>query len=96
VSMPCREWFDEQDAAYRQTVLPPNVKARVSVEAGIAMSWRDLIGDSGESVSIEHYGASAPASVLYEKFGFTPDNVVAAAHASLAKVGVITGTTTGS
>jgi transketolase len=95
VSMPCREWFDEQDDAYRQTVLPPNVKARVSVEAGIAMSWRDLIGDAGESVSIEHYGASAAASVLYEKFGFTPDNVVAAAHGSLSKVGAITGTTTG-
>jgi transketolase len=95
VSMPCREWFDEQDDAYKQTVLPPNVKARVSVEAGIAMSWRDLVGDAGESVSIEHYGASAAASVLYEKFGFTPDNVVAAAHGSLSKVGAITGTTTG-
>ncbi len=96
VSMPCREWFDEQDPAYRQTVLPPDVKARVSVEAGIAMSWRDLIGDAGESVSIEHYGASASASVLYEKFGFTPDNVVAAAHASLDRAGVIKGSTTGS
>jgi transketolase len=96
VSMPCREWFDDQDAAYQQTVLPPDVKARVSVEAGIAMSWRDLVGDAGESVSIEHYGASAAASVLYEKFGFTPDNVVAAAHASLSKVGAIKGTTTGS
>jgi transketolase len=96
VSMPCREWFDEQDAAYRQTVLPPTVKARVSVEAGIAMSWRDLIGDTGESVSIEHYGASASASVLYEKFGFTPDNVVAAAHATLDRAGVIKGSTTGS
>ena len=60
------------------------------------MSWRDLIGDAGESVSIEHYGASAPASVLYEKFGFTPDNVVAAAHASLDRAGVIKGSTTGS
>ncbi len=96
VSMPCQEWFDEQDESYKMTVLPPDVKARVSVEAGIAMSWRHLVGDAGESVSIEHYGASAPASVLYEKFGFTPDNVVAAAHATLAKVGAITGTTTGS
>jgi transketolase len=96
VSMPCREWFDDQEPAYRQTVLPPDVKARVSVEAGIAMSWRDLIGDAGESVSIEHYGASASASVLYEKFGFTPDNVVAAAHASLDRAGVIKGSTTGS
>jgi transketolase len=95
VSMPCREWFDEQDAAYRQTVLPPNVKARVSIEAGIAMSWRDIVGDAGECVSLEHYGASAAYQVLYEKFGFTPDNVVAAAHASLSKVGAVQGETTG-
>ncbi len=95
VSMPCREWFDAQDEAYRNTVLPPEVKARVSVEAGIAMSWRDLVGSAGECVSIEHYGASAPYQVLFEQFGFTPDHVVAAAHASLAKAGVITGSTTG-
>jgi transketolase len=95
VSIPCREWFDAQNDSYRQTVLPPNVKARVSVEAGIAMSWRDLIGDAGEAVSIEHYGASAAASVLFEKFGFTPDNVVAAAHATLSKVGAVRGETTG-
>ena len=95
VSMPCREWFDAQDEAYRNTVLPPEVKARVSVEAGIAMSWRDLVGPVGECVSIEHYGASAPYQVLFEQFGFTPDRVVAAAHASLAKAGVITGSTTG-
>ncbi|HEY9482398.1 MAG TPA: transketolase family protein, partial [Micromonosporaceae bacterium] len=95
VSMPCREWFDAQDEAYRNTVLPPEVKARVSVEAGIAMSWRDLVGPTGECVSIEHYGASAPYQVLFEQFGFTPDRVVAAAHASLAKAGVITGSTTG-
>ena len=95
VSMPCREWFDAQDPAYRQQVLPPGVRARVSVEAGIAMSWRDLLGDCGEAVSIEHYGASAPYQVLFEQFGFTPDHVVAAARASLARVGAITGTTTG-
>jgi transketolase len=95
VSMPCREWFDAQDVAYRQKVLPTGVRARVSVEAGIAMSWRDLVGDLGESVSIEHYGASAPYQVLFEQFGFTPDHVVAAARASLARVGAITGTTTG-
>jgi transketolase len=95
VSMPCREWFDEQDEAYRQTVLPSAVRARVSVEAGIAMSWRDLVGAAGEHVSIEHYGASAPYQVLFEQFGFTPDHVVAAAHASLARVGEITGSTTG-
>ncbi|GAA3764442.1 transketolase [Plantactinospora mayteni] len=95
VSMPCQEWFREQDAAYRDSVLPRDVKARVSVEAGIAMSWRDLIGDTGEAVSLEHYGASAPHSVLFEQFGFTPDRVVAAAHASLTRVGQITGETTG-
>ena len=95
VSMPCQEWYREQDEAYRETVLPRGVKARVSVEAGIAMSWRDLVGDAGECVSLEHYGASAPHTVLFEQFGFTPDRIVAAAHASLARVGVITGYTTG-
>jgi transketolase len=95
VSMPCREWFDAQDSAYRERVLPTGVKARVSVEAGVAMSWRDLVGDCGESVSIEHFGASAPYQVLFEQFGFTADKVVAAAHASLSKVGVIKGSTTG-
>jgi len=95
VSMPCQEWFRAQDGAYRESVLPRAVKARVSVEAGIAMSWRDLVGECGETVSIEHYGASAPHQVLFEQFGFTPDRVVAAAHASLARVGIITGSTTG-
>jgi transketolase len=95
VSMPCREWFDAQDRAYRDLVLPPEVKARVSVEAGIAMSWKDIVGPTGECVSIEHYGASAPYQVLFEQFGFTPDHVVAAAHASLAKAGVIQGEITG-
>ncbi|WP_433089927.1 transketolase [Dactylosporangium sp. CA-052675] len=95
VSMPCQEWFEEQDAAYRQQVIPTGVKARVTVEAGIAMSWRGILGDCGVPVSIEHYGASAPYTVLFEQFGFTVDRVVAAAHASLAKVGEITGTTTG-
>ncbi|MEO3923221.1 transketolase [Micromonosporaceae bacterium B7E4] len=95
VSMPCQEWFREQDSAYQDAVLPRDVRARVSVEAGIAMSWRDLIGDSGEAVSLEHYGASAPHSVLFEQFGFTPDRIVAAAHASLTRVGQITGDTTG-
>uniref|UniRef100_UPI00397AD158 transketolase-like TK C-terminal-containing protein n=1 Tax=Amycolatopsis sp. lyj-346 TaxID=2789289 RepID=UPI00397AD158 len=95
VSMPCQEWFREQDSAYRESVLPRAVRARVSVEAGIGMSWRDLVGDLGESVSLEHYGASAPHTVLFEQFGFTPDHIVAAAHASLARVGEITGYTTG-
>ncbi|GGQ51183.1 transketolase [Couchioplanes caeruleus subsp. azureus] len=95
VSMPCQEWFFEQDTAYQQQVLPRGVKARVAVEAGIRMSWDRLIGDAGEAVSIEHYGASAPAKILFEQFGFTADNVVAKANAALAKVGEITGHTTG-
>jgi transketolase len=80
VSMPCREWFDAQPQSYRDQVIPPDVRARVSIEAGIALTWRDLIGDAGTSVSIEHFGASAEGSVLFEEFGFTVDNVVAAAH----------------
>ncbi|WP_231957015.1 MULTISPECIES: transketolase [unclassified Actinoplanes] len=95
VSMPCQEWFFQQDTAYQQEVLPHGVKARVTVEAGIRMSWDRLLGDAGEAVSIEHYGASAPAKILFEQFGFTADNIVAKANASLAKVGVITGHTTG-
>jgi transketolase len=95
VSMPCQEWFRAQDEAYRESVLPRAVRARVSVEAGVAMSWHDLIGDAGEAVSLEHFGASAPHSVLFEQFGFTPDRIVAAAHASLARIGQITGSTTG-
>ncbi|MBW6433999.1 transketolase [Actinoplanes hulinensis] len=95
VSMPCQEWFFKQDLSYQHHVLPHGVRARVSVEAGIRMSWDRLIGDAGEAVSIEHYGASAPASVLFEQFGFTADNVVAKAHASLAKVGKIHGQKTG-
>jgi transketolase len=95
VSMPCLEWFGEQDEAYRRQVIPPAIKARVSIEAGIAQSWWRIVGDAGECVSLEHFGASAPYQVIYEQFGFTPDRVVAAAHASLAKVGAIVGTTTG-
>jgi transketolase len=95
VSMPCREWFDAQEQSYRQTVLPPSIRARVSVEAGVAQGWRDLVGDAGESVSIEHFGASAPYAVLYEQFGLTPERVVAAAHASLSRLGATSGSTTG-
>jgi transketolase len=83
VSMPCREWFDEQDAAYRETVIPPTVKARVSVEAGVAQSWREVVGDHGRIVSIEHYGASADFARIYQEFGITAEAVVAAAHDSI-------------
>jgi transketolase len=95
VSMPCQEWFAAQDEAYRAEVLPPSVKARVSVEAGIGMSWHHLVGDTGECVSLEHYGASAPYQVIFEQFGFTADHVVAAARASLSRSGAIKGSTTG-
>jgi transketolase len=95
VSMPCQEWFRAQGREYRDEVLPPSVTARVSIEAGIAMSWHDLVGPEGESVSLEHFGASAPYQILFEKFGFTPDNVVAAAHATLSRVGAIQGSETG-
>jgi transketolase len=95
VSMPCHEWFDEQTPAYRQQVLPPDVKARVSVEAAVAQGWRELVGDGGEIISIEHFGASAEGNVLFEQFGFTPDRVVAAAHSALERAGEIRGATTG-
>jgi transketolase len=87
VSMPCVEWFREQDADYRESVLPSSVKARVSVEAGIALGWREFVGDEGESVSLEHFGASADAATLFREFGFTPENVVAHARKSIANAG---------
>jgi transketolase len=83
VSMPCREWFDEQDDDYRDSVLPPEVRARVSVEAGVAQGWREIVGDAGRSISLEHFGASAAGPVLFQEFGFTPEAVVAAAHESM-------------
>ncbi|WP_329520442.1 transketolase [Spirillospora sp. NBC_01491] len=88
VSMPCVEWFDAQDDAYKQEVLPPGVRARVSVEAGVALGWRGYIGDAGESVSLEHFGASADHKTLFQQFGITSERVVAAAKASLIKAGV--------
>jgi transketolase len=95
VSMPCLEWFHEQPQSYQQLVLPPAVRARVSIEAAVPMGWRDLVGEAGEIIGIDHFGASAAAPVLFEQFGFTPDRVVAAAHASLERLNVITGETTG-
>jgi transketolase len=83
VSMPCLEWFEEQDDEYRESVLPSSVRARVSVEAGIALSWYRYLGESGRAVSLEHYGASASAEKLFEEFGFTPERVAAAARESL-------------
>jgi transketolase len=84
VSLPCLEWFAEQDAAYRESVLPAGVTARVSVEAGIAMPWAPLVGSAGRSVSLEHFGASAPYERLYEEFGITAAAVAAAARDCLS------------
>ncbi len=86
VSMPCREWFDEQEASYRETVIPPTVKARVSVEAGIKMGWHEIVGDHGRSVSIEHYGASADYERIYHEFGVTAEAVADAAEDSIRTV----------
>ncbi|RXR22077.1 transketolase [Oerskovia turbata] len=83
VSLPSREWFDAQGPEYRESVLPAAVKARVSVEAGIAQGWRDLVGDAGRSVSLEHYGASADYKILYREFGITSEAVAAAAKESI-------------
>ncbi|WP_457974929.1 transketolase [Arthrobacter sp. D1-17] len=84
VSMPCVEWFTKQDAAYREAVLPAAVKARVSVEAGLALGWKEFVGDAGRSISLEHYGASADYKRLFQEFGITAEAVTAAAKDSLA------------
>ena len=84
VSMPCREWFDAQDEDYRNSVIPSEVKARVSVEAGIRMSWNDLLGDAGRAVSLEHFGESADYQTLYREFGITAEAVAQAAEESIA------------
>ena len=83
VSVPCLDWFAEQDADYQEAVLPQAVTARVSVEAGLALSWWRLLGSHGRAVSLEHFGASAPYQKLFEEFGITTDAVIAAAHDSL-------------
>jgi len=78
VSMPCVEWFKDQPKSYQDEVLPPNLKARVSVEAGLTSGWREFVGDQGVSVGIDHYGASADYQTLYREFGITTEAVVAA------------------
>jgi transketolase len=85
VSMPCVEWFDEQDEAYRHQVLPPAVRARVAVEAGVAQPWHRFVGDAGEVVSLERFGASADYETLFSEFGFTTEAVVDAARRTLAR-----------
>jgi len=84
VSAPSLEWFREQSAEYRESVLPAAITARVSVEAGIALTWDKYVGTQGRSVSIEHFGASADYKTLFREFGITTDAVVAAAKESLA------------
>ncbi|WP_276145825.1 transketolase-like TK C-terminal-containing protein, partial [Streptomyces europaeiscabiei] len=84
VSMLSVEWFEEQDQGYRDSVLPPAVRARVAVEAGIGLTWHRYVGDAGRIVSLEHFGASADGKVLFQEFGFTAENVAAVAQESLA------------
>lgn len=86
VSMPSVEWFDEQDEAYRDSVIPPSVRARVAVEAGVAQPWHRFVGDAGEIIAIEHFGASADYQTLFREFGFTAEAVVDAARRSLRNV----------
>ncbi len=95
VSMPCVEWFRSQDTSYQRTVLPTDVQARVSVEAAVSQGWHEWVGAYGECVSLEHFGASAPYTVLYDQFGFTAERVVTAAQASLSRLGKTSGSTTG-
>ncbi|WP_406460926.1 transketolase [Streptomyces sp. NBC_00111] len=83
VSMPCREWFAAQPLPYQDDVLPPDVRARVSVEAAVGQGWREVVGDAGRIVSLEHYGASADYQRLYEEFGITAEAVASAARASI-------------
>jgi transketolase len=83
VSLPCREWFADQPYTYQDEVLPPDVRARVSVEAAVAQGWRDVVGDAGRMVSLEHFGASAAYERLYEEFGITPGAVADAARESI-------------
>jgi transketolase len=88
VSMPCVEWFEDQDQSYRDTVIPPIVKARVSVEAGVKQGWREYVGDHGRIISIDHYGASADYARIYQEFGVTAEAVVSAAHDSILAASV--------
>ncbi|MBF4564897.1 transketolase [Plantibacter sp. VKM Ac-2876] len=85
VSVPALEWFEEQSAEYRESVLPKAVTARVSVEAGLGLTWKSIVGDAGRTVSIEHFGASADYKTLFREFGITTEAVVSAAHETLGK-----------
>ena len=84
VSVPCLEWFEEQSAEYRESVLPSSLTARVSIEAGVALSWHRYLGSRGRAVSIEHFGASADYQTLFREFGITAEAAVTAALESIA------------
>ena len=84
--MPCWELFEAQPREYRDEVLPPDVKARLSVEAGVALGWKQWVGDHGDSLALDRFGASAPGTTVLEQLGFTVDNVVARALALRARV----------
>ena len=85
VSAPCLEWFEEQSDSYKEIVLPKNLRARVSIEAGVGAGWQKYVGDNGEIVSLEHFGASASAGTLFKEYGFTAENIVAAAKRTIAR-----------
>jgi transketolase len=85
VSMPCLEWFMEQDHAYRDQVLPPDVRARVTVEAGVGLGWDRLAGDAGRVMSLERFGASADGALLFREFGFTPEAIAAEAESAVER-----------
>ena len=85
VSAPCLEWFEEQSDSYKESVLPKNLRARVSIEAGVGAGWQKYVGDNGEIISLEHFGASASAGSLFKEYGFTAENIVAAAKRTIAR-----------
>jgi transketolase len=89
VSFPCWELFEEQDQSYRDEVLPPDVKKRVSIEASAPMGWHRWVGDEGSIIGVETYGASAPAEIIFDKYGFTVDNVVQHGLAVMGKRGPV-------
>ncbi|MER2061257.1 MAG: transketolase C-terminal domain-containing protein, partial [Niallia sp.] len=85
VSMPSWDRFEKQSAEYKESILPESVQARVGIEAGSSLGWREYIGPKGEHITIDHFGASAPADKLFQEYGFTVDNIVAKVKASIAK-----------
>jgi len=85
VSAPCLEWFDEQNDSYKESVLPKRIRARVSVEAGVGSGWHKYVGDDGEIISLERFGASASAGTLFKEYGFTAENIVLAAKRTISR-----------